>query len=85
MTKIMKIDGMLPIEEFAERMGMSRRAVYQMRHQGVGPAYYRIANRIYYKEADIEAWLETLRVEQGQYRRERKGGKGVGEEAAQSA
>lgn len=33
------------------------------RWRGIGPAYIKVSRRIFYRPADVEAWLEAHRVE----------------------
>ena len=30
-----------------------------MRHKGTGPRYVKLGRRVYYRRADIEAWIEA--------------------------
>ena len=30
----------------------------QLRHKGAGPIYVKVANRVYYRRQDIDAWIE---------------------------
>lgn len=30
-----------------------------MRHRGTGPRYVKLGGRVYYRRADIEAWIEA--------------------------
>lgn len=55
-----------------EKMGQNAAAKYlsihpntlaNMRNNGKGPNYYRIGTKILYKKTDLDAYLETCRVE----------------------
>lgn len=35
----------------------------QMRHKGVGPAYYKLGRKIVYHGADLNAWAEANRYD----------------------
>jgi hypothetical protein len=42
--------------------GISKSTAAKLRREGGGPAYIRVGRAIYYRPADLEAWLESLRV-----------------------
>jgi len=49
----------LTTADLAELLGMTRTAVYNMRHRGGGPRSIRIdARSVRYRPEDVEAWLE---------------------------
>ena len=48
----------------AERLGVSRSAIYAMRYEGSGPPFLRIGNRVRYRPQDTEPWLRE-RTEPG--------------------
>jgi excisionase family DNA binding protein len=50
-------DRLLTLDEVAERTGLSRDTLYQMRHRGEGPASLRLSNRVRVKESALAAWL----------------------------
>ena len=43
----------------------SRDKLAQWRHQGRGPAYYRLGRKIIYRGSDLNAWAEANRVDPG--------------------
>ena len=46
----------------------------QMRWRGTGPAFYRIAGRIYYAPEDVAGWIESHRYEKSaEWRAEEEG------------
>ncbi len=50
---------LLTTADLAELLGMTRTAVYNMRHRGGGPRSIRIdARSVHYRPEDVEAWLE---------------------------
>lgn len=52
----------LTAEQVAAEYPVSATTLVRRRQSGGGPAYYSISNRIYYRRADIEAWLESHKV-----------------------
>lgn len=50
----------------AERLGIEPNTLERWRMRGVGPAYYRIAGRIFYDPADIDNWIAAQRVDHTQ-------------------
>ncbi|MFZ3585492.1 helix-turn-helix domain-containing protein [Loktanella sp. DJP18] len=40
----------------------------QWRHNGTGPAFYKLGRKIIYRGADLNAWAETHRVDPGKGR-----------------
>lgn len=47
----------------AEFLGLSASALNKMRGEGRGPRYMRLGNRIFYRRADLDAYLEACTVE----------------------
>ena len=41
----------------------NRDMLAQWRHKGKGPAYYKLGRKILYRGADLNAWVETQRVD----------------------
>ncbi len=56
----------LTITDFAKRINKPVATVYRWNSTGTGPAYYKLGNSIRYRVSDVEAWLESRRVESGQ-------------------
>jgi excisionase family DNA binding protein len=52
---------LLSIAEVAGRLGLSSSAVYRLVYAGKIPAH-RIGGRLRFREAEIEAWLESTRI-----------------------
>ncbi|MEM7473232.1 MAG: MerR family transcriptional regulator [Pseudomonadota bacterium] len=48
--------------EIIEVMGDKDRQA-QLRHHGKAPAYYRVGRKIFYLGTDVNAWIESLRIE----------------------
>lgn len=56
----------LSSKEVAELLGLTSAALTQMRYLGRGPNYVRLSNqRIRYRMSDVDAWLQSRRVELG--------------------
>jgi excisionase family DNA binding protein len=50
---------LLTTADLAELLGMTRTAIYNMRHRGGGPRWIRIDKRsVRYRPEDVDAWLE---------------------------
>lgn len=48
--------------EVADRLGVTRCVVRQMRHRGRGPAFFKVGRSVRYDPADIAAYLGRRRV-----------------------
>lgn len=53
----------LTAEQVAAEYPVSATTLVRRRQTGGGPAYYSISNRIFYRRADVEAWLDSHRVD----------------------
>ena len=47
----------------AEELGVSPYTLDKWRHLGVGPRYFKVGNRIFYRLEDLQAFLKTRRHE----------------------
>lgn len=59
---------MLAPKQAAARLGVSVRALEEWRAAGTGPAWYRLGRLVQYSAGDLDAWLQSRRVEPEQYR-----------------
>lgn len=59
------MDRLIDTEELAKALGISSRTVDTWRTAGEGPDYIKIGAQVRYRETDIEQWLSTVRVIQG--------------------
>jgi len=50
-------------KEAAEISGLSVHFFRQARHKGRGPVYFKVGARVLYRVEDLEAWLNSCRVE----------------------
>ncbi len=55
---------LLSIQELAERLGVSRSAIYSLRYEGQGPPFVRIGNQVRYQPEAVDTWLRE-RTENG--------------------
>ena len=53
----------LDTEDLAKLIRTSRRTVIRWRVERKGPAYIKAGQRVLYRRADVEAWLESRRRE----------------------
>ena len=53
---------LVPLDDLADRLGVSTQTIHQMRYRGDGPVAVRIGRTLKFRHADIEAWIES-RVE----------------------
>ena len=53
------MNDLLTIEEAAERCRLSVNTLRWMRAQGTGPKTGKLGRRIFYREADLEAWIDA--------------------------
>jgi excisionase family DNA binding protein len=49
------------LDDVAEYVGLSKAALYNLRHLGRGPVGYRVGRHLRFRLADVEAWLEATR------------------------
>ena len=54
---------LMPTDHAAAYCGCSPSTFKTFRSQQRGPAYYRTGKRVLYKPADLDAWLETKRID----------------------
>ncbi|MEA9796209.1 helix-turn-helix domain-containing protein [Xanthomonas campestris pv. raphani] len=47
----------------AAYLGLSSSALDKMRHEGRGPRYLKIGGRVFYRQADLDAYLDASVVE----------------------
>ncbi|MEA9885345.1 helix-turn-helix domain-containing protein [Xanthomonas campestris pv. raphani] len=47
----------------AAYLGLSSSALDKMRHEGRGPRYLKIGGRVFYRQADLDAYLDASIVE----------------------
>lgn len=50
-------------EKAAAYLGISAKTLNNWRHQGKGPRFLRIGNRVMYRRKDLDSYLETRTVE----------------------
>jgi excisionase family DNA binding protein len=54
---------LMSVEEFAEYLGENKRTIYRYIQSGDCPRYIRLtAKNIKFDKADVEAWLESKKV-----------------------
>ena len=54
--------GYVSAEQAAKLFGVTKNCLARWRSEKAGPAYYRLAGRIYYKREDLEAFIERSRI-----------------------
>lgn len=59
------MDRLIDTEDLAKALGLSPRTVDAWRTAGEGPDYIKIGAQVRYRETDVEQWLSTVRVIQG--------------------
>lgn len=52
---------MLKVKGAAARLGLSVSQMNKMRCYGTGPAFYKLGAAIFYRPADLDAWLAERR------------------------
>ncbi|MDX6307448.1 MAG: hypothetical protein QOI06_494 [Nocardioidaceae bacterium] len=55
------IEPLWTLDDVAEYVGLSKAALYNLRHLGRGPVGYRVGRHLRFRLADVEAWLEATR------------------------
>jgi hypothetical protein len=53
---------LMPAEEAAKLFGVTENCLARWRSANIGPAYYKLAGRIFYKKEDLQAFIERARV-----------------------
>lgn len=51
----------LSLQEVAQKLGVTEKALYHWRYGGVGPPSYRIGGRIKYRIDELEEWIKAQR------------------------
>lgn len=59
-------DWRLSIVEVAEHLGVSRRTIYNWRHQGYGPPSFKAGALVRYRLKDVLAWEEAQLAKENQ-------------------
>lgn len=59
----------MKVREAATYLGLSESTLNSMRCEGRGPRYVRLGNRVFYRRADLDAYLKTCTVETTDSRR----------------
>ena len=54
-----QVERLLTITDLSEMLGVPVDTLYGWRHRGEGPQGYRIGRHVRYREASVEAWLES--------------------------
>lgn len=49
---------LLRFNDVAERLNIPARTLQDWRFRGIGPRSKRIGNRVYYRESDVQEWLD---------------------------
>lgn len=52
-------DKLLTIQEASETIGISVNSLRWMRRQGTGPKSGKLGKRIFYRERDLQAWIDA--------------------------
>lgn len=53
----------MSVEEAATFLGLSASTLNHMRCQGRGPRFHRMARRVFYRHADLTAYMDACAVE----------------------
>jgi len=48
--------------EISERFGIPQGSLQNLRWQRRGPRYYKVGRKVLYREADVQAWIESSPV-----------------------
>ena len=63
---------LMSVEELAEYLGESKRTIYRYIQSGDCPRYVRLtARNIKFDKRDVDAWLESKKVDPGEEKRKR--------------
>lgn len=49
--------------EAAKYLGFSHSTLEKMRHEGRGPRYVKLGGRVFYRRADLDAYIEAAVIE----------------------
>lgn len=55
----MQNDRLLTLEEVAGYLQVPVKTLYDWRHRGLGPTGLRVGRYVRYRQADVDAWLDT--------------------------
>ncbi len=59
------MDRLIDTEELAKHLGVSARTVDTWRTAGEGPDYIKVGAQVRYRPSDVDEWLDTARIIQG--------------------
>jgi DNA-binding transcriptional MerR regulator len=59
----LEADPLLSQQRVAELLGVEIETLARWRRTGVGPQFYRIANRVRYRVSDLEKWIKQQKQE----------------------
>jgi hypothetical protein len=62
-TKAAAVVERMKVADAAVYLGLAENTLNRMRCEGKGPRYMRLGNRIFYRRADLDAYLEACTVE----------------------
>jgi len=64
----MQKNDLLSIEDAADYLGISKHTLnsYRWSNAKNGPAYVKMGGKVSYCQKDLDAWIESCRVEQGE-------------------
>lgn len=67
-TPELRARGFLTERETAEMIRTTVGYLKQMRHKGRGPRFFKIVNEVFYRERDIDDWIEAQVRQPGRQR-----------------
>jgi hypothetical protein len=67
------MNGFITKEQFEKMFGISPRTEANYRAMRKGPPFYKIANRVYYKESEVLEWMERQKTDTTPMQARRRG------------
>lgn len=59
-------DPLRTTDELAQQIRRPKQYIYDLNHRGVGPRRIRVGKHLLYRQSDIDAWLDSLAVDDEQ-------------------
>lgn len=50
---------LLTPEHAAARLGVAKQSLAKWRVSGIGPVFVKVGSRVFYRQQDLDAWVET--------------------------
>lgn len=60
-------DDLLPLDAVAEELNVKRATLWDWRLRSVGPPSFKLRGRVYYRRAELDAWIADEQAREHRY------------------